>query len=320
MGRIFCGALLCLLLLAPDGARAADAALPPPAVERPPWYPQLVTSADVYGQSAQFNTGNPNNANTSNAHAYDVSVGARFGDYALIAFRGQEAWTNVFLTMAPQTIAVHSRSYGVRTRFAYGWVDWDTLASVGHNDNFTVIPGFFGGPPSVASWTGREWAVVSTVGAKVPLAFLVFEPRAGARVNLLHDAGYNTGGLFGFQVPAQVRSATTWLGQLKVGAPIHLDAFGILTPWIGGEVSRTNNPHPPLGYLTELTGMAGGHYVFNVPQSEGPGPFPGQTWRTASAGLRLDVTPSFTTEASAVWSGNDLGSWTAYHWSAKVKF
>jgi len=306
-------------MLAPDGARAADAAIPPP-VQRAPWYPQLVTSVDVYSQSAQFDTGNLNNAHTYGARAYDVSLGARFGDYFLVALRGQEAWTNVFLTLAPQTISVHSRSYGLRTRFAYAWFDWDTIASVGYNDNFTVIPGFFGGPPSSASWTGREWAVVSTVGAKVPVAFLVFEPRAGARVNLLHDAGYNTGGFFGVQVPEQVRSTTTWLGRLKIGAPIHLDEFGILTPWIGGEVSRTTNPHPPLGFLTELTGMAGGHYVLNVPQLEGPGPFPGQTWRTASAGLRLDVTPSFTMDASAVWSWNDLGNWRAYHWSAVVKF
>lgn len=321
MGRIWGAPLcLCLLLLAPVGAGAADAALPPPAAERPPWYPQLVTSVDVYGQTAQFNTGNLNNANTSSAHAYDVSVGARFGDYALVEFRGQEAWTNVFLTLAPQTISVHSRSYGLHTRFAYGWFDWDTIASVGYNDNATVIPGFFGGPSSFANWTGREWAVVSTVGAKVPLAFLVFEPRAGARVNLLHDAGYNTGGLFGVQVPEQVRSTTTWLGQLKVGAPIHLDAFGILTPWVGGEVSRTTNPHPPLGVLTDLTGMAGGHFVFNTPDQEGPGPFPAQTWRTASTGLRLEVTPSFSMDASATWSWNDLGTWMGYRWTAEVKF
>jgi hypothetical protein len=310
--------LVVLLLLAPHRAAAAELAVAPPP--SPWWFPQLVTSVDVYGQSGTFNTNNPNNAHLYGARAYDVSLGARFGDYALIAFRAQEAWTNVSLTLNPQTIDVHSRSYGIRTLFTYRWLDWDTTASVGYNDNSTVFPGFFGLPPSGAIWHGREWAVVSTVGAKVPVGFLVIEPRAGARVNLLHDQGFDTGGFAGFQVPEQVRSTTTWLGQAKISAPIHLDAMGILTPWVAGEISRTTNPHPPLGFLTEITGMAGGHYVFNVPESEGPGPFPAQTWRTASAGLRLDVTPSFTMDASAVWSWNDLGNWMAYHWTAAVRF
>jgi hypothetical protein len=221
--------------------------------------------------------------------------------------------------LAPQTISVHSRSYGVRTLFDYWWFDWDTTASVGFNDNSTVIPDFFGGPPTVAVWHGREWAVVSTVGAKVPVGFLVVEPRAGARVIALNDEGYSAGFFF---VPNQFRSTTTWLGQVKLSAPFHLDDRGILTPWISGEVSRTTNPHPPLGFLTELTGMAGGHYVFNLPQLEtaNGGPFPAQTWRTASAGLRLDVTPSFSMDASAVWSWNDLGNWMGYHWNATVRF
>jgi hypothetical protein len=304
-----------LLLLASEGARAAE-----PAAVRPWWYPELVTSVDVYGQSAQFNTGNLNTAHLYRAQAYDVSLGVRLGEHLMVAFRGQEAWTNVSLTLAPQTIDVHSRSYGVRTLLSYWWFDWDTTASVGFNDNSTSIPDFFGGPPMGAIWHGREWAVVSTVGATVPVGFLVVEPRAGARVNLLHDQGYDTGGIFGIVVPEQVRSTTTWLGQAKISAPIHLDQMGILTPWIGGEISRTTNPHPPLGFLTELTGMAGGHYVLNVPEQEGPGPFPAQTWRTASVGLRLDVTPSFTMDASAVWSWNDLGSWTAYQWGAVVRF
>jgi hypothetical protein len=316
IGRIGAVAFVVLLFLAPDGARAADQPVPPPLVSS--WYPQLVTSADVYGQSAQFNTGNLNNAHLYGARAYDVSLGVRFGDHLLIAFRGQEAWTNVSLTLQPQTISVHSRSYGVRTRVDVGPVDWDTIASVGFNDNFTSIPDPFGGPDSAAAWHGREWAVVSTLGVKLPVGFLVIEPRAGARVNLLHDEGY----LAGFTlVTEQVRSTTTWLGQTKISAPIRLDQFGTLTPWIAGEVSRTTNPHPPLGFLTDLTGMAGGHYVINSPAFlEGPGAFPAQTWRTASAGLRLDVTPSFTMDASAVWSSNDLGSWMGYHWSAAVKF
>ena len=309
-------AFVLVLLLAPLGARAAD--LP---VKAPPvlgaWYPQLVTSVDVYGQSGAFDTGNLNNAHLYHARAYDVSLGVRLFDHALIAFRGQEAWTDVSLTLAPQTISVHSRSYGIRTVFDYWWFDWDTTASVGFNDNSTVIPDAFGGPPTVAIWHGREWAVVSTVGAKVPVGFLVVEPRAGGRVNVLNDEGYSSGFFF---VPNQFRSTTTWLGQLKLSAPFHLDDRGILTPWVSGEVSRTTNPHPPLGFLTDLTGMAGGHYVFNVPELEGPGAFPAQTWRTASAGLRLDVTPSFVMDASAIWSSNDLGSWMGYHWMATVKF
>lgn len=301
-----------LLFLAPGGAGAQQAAVP-----RGDWYPQLVTSVDVYGQSGQFNTGNLNNAHLYGARAYDVALGVRLGEHLMIAFRGQEAWTNASLTLAPQTINVHSRSYGVRTLVDVGWFDWDTTASVGFNDNSTSIPDFFGGPPTIGIWHGREWAVVSTVGAKVPVGFLVVEPRAGARVNALHDEGYTAGFFF---VPDQFRSTTTWLGQAKISAPIHLDQYGILTPWIAGEVSRTNNPHPPLGFLTDLTGMAGGHYVFNVPELEGPGAFPGQTWRTASAGLRLDVTPSFIMDGSVTFSTNDLGSWLGYRWNAVVKF
>jgi hypothetical protein len=319
LSRIGGVVFVALLLATPECARAADAALVPAPV-RPAWYPELVTSVDVYGQSAKYDTGNLNNAHLYGARAVDVSLGVRFGEHLMVGFRTQEAWTNVSLTLAPQTIDVHSRSYGVHTLLSYGWFDWDTLASVGYNDNSTVIPGFFGGPPSTASWQGREWAVLSTVGAKVPVGFLIVEPRAGARVNLLHDDGYNTGGPFGISVPEQVRSTTTWLGQAKISAPIRLDQAGILTPWIGGEISRTTNPHPPLGVLTDLTGMAGGHYVLNVPEQEGPGPFPAQTWRTASVGLRLDVTPSFTMDASAVWSWNDLGSWMAYQWGAVVRF
>jgi hypothetical protein len=307
-----------LLLLAPVGARAADMPVKAPLLPTAPWY-QLVASVDVYGQSGAFDTGNFANAHLYHARAYDVQVGVRLFDHALIAFRGQEAWTDVSLTLAPQTIAVHSRSFGVHTVFDYWWFDWDTLASVGYNDNSTVIPGFFGAPPSGAIWHGSEYAVVSTVGAKVPIGFVVFEPRAGARVIHLHDDGYNDVAL-GLMIPEQMRSTITWLGQAKISAPFHLDDRGILTPWVSGEVSRTTNPHPPLGFLTDLTGMAGGHYVFNVPELEGPGPFPAQTWRTASAGLRLDITPSFSMDASAIWSWNDLGNWMGYHWNATVRF
>ena len=137
IGRIGAGAFVVLLFLAPDGARAADQPVPPPLVSS--WYPQLVTSVDVYGQSAQFNTGNLNNAHLYGARAYDVSLGVRLGEHLMIAFRGQEAWTNASLTLAPQTINVHSRSYGVRTLVNVGWFDWDTTASVGFNDNSTTI-------------------------------------------------------------------------------------------------------------------------------------------------------------------------------------
>jgi hypothetical protein len=315
IGRIVVFAYVVLLLLAPDGASAQQSAGP-----LAPFNLQLVTSVDGYGQSAKFNTGNPNNAHLYSAKAYDVSLGVRLGEHLLIAFRGQEAWTNVSLTLAPQTINVHSRSYGVRTRVDVGPFDWDTTASLGFNDNSTSIPDFFGGPPLGAIWHGREWAVVSTLGVKVPLGFLVVEPRGGARVNALHDDGYSTGGFFAIAVPGQFRSTTTWIGEAKISAPIRLDQFGTLTPWVSGEVSRTSNPHPPLGVLTDLTGMAGGHYVFNLPDLEGPGAFPGQTWRTASAGLRLDVSPSFTLDGMAVWSFNDLGSWQAYRFGATVRY
>ncbi len=307
-------ALMALWLLAPADAGAADAAIPLVSASS---YPQFVTAVDVYSQSAQYNTGNLFNDHLYRALAYDVTLGLQANEHFLIAFRGQEAWVNVFLPLAPQTIDVHSRSYGLRARFNWWWFDWDTTASLGFNDNSTSFPDIFGGPPTVANWTGREYAVVSTVGARVPLGFLVFEPRGGGRVNALNDDGYTAGFIM---LPAQFRSTTTWIGQAKISAPIHLDEFGILTPWVSGEVSRTTNPNPPLGVLTDLTGMAGGHYVINIPAFEGPGPFPGQTWRTASAGLRLDVTPSFYMDASAIWSWADLGNWRGYHWSAVVKF
>jgi autotransporter-like protein len=309
------GAVALVVLLATPVV-AADRLDAPPRQPEPFFVP--VVSAEGFGQTGRFDTGDLNTAHTFGTHGYDVSFGARLGRHLMIALRGQETWTDVELYLAPQTISVHSRSLGVRTRVEVGPVFWDTTASRGTNRNSTAI---FLGPgvaPAAAQWGGREWAVDSIVGGLFPLGPVFVEPFAGGRVNTLQDDGYTTDATG--TVPGQFRSTTTFRGGVKLGAPIRLDEVGTLTPWVRGEVSRTSNPHPPLGAVTDLTGMAGGHYVFALPQFESPGPFPGQTWRTVSAGVSLDVSPAYTLTASAVWSGNDLGSWLAYRLNAAIRF
>lgn len=148
---------------------------------------------------------------------------------------------------------------------------------------------------------------------------MVFEPLGGVRIVRLHDDGFTTTGIIPITVPAQSRSDTSWRAQGTLSAPIVLDQ-GTVTPWVAGEIRRSNNPHPPLGVLTDLTGMAGGHYILNVPELESPTPFPAQTWRSVSAGLRVDVAPSFFLAATGMWSFNDLGSWSGYKVNATVKF
>jgi hypothetical protein len=315
IGWIGAVSLVALLLFAPRAAEAQQVV--GPLIES---YPRLVTSAEGFGQTGRFDTGNLNTASTFSARGYNVSLGVRLGEHLMIALRGQESRTDVNLSLAAQSLSVRSRSYGVRTLVNVGPVVWDTTASQGFNDNSTTLPDFFGGPPLGAQWHGREWAVDTMLGLRLPVGFVVVEPLAGARVNVLHDDGYTTGGFLPITVPGQFRSTTTYRGEMKLSAPIRLDQFGTLTPWASGEVSRTTNPHPPIGFLTELTGMAGGHYVFNLPNLESPVPFPAQTWRTARAGLRLDVSPSFAMGGSAVWSWNDQGNWMAYRFDATVKF
>ena len=311
------GAVALIMLLAPRVFAADLLDKAPPRVE-PEWFFQPVVSAEGFGQTGRFDTGDFTTAHTFGTHGYDLSLGARLGRHLMIALRGQEAWTDVDLYLAPQTISVHSRSLGLRTRVEVGPVFWDTTASRANDENSTSIFLGAGTPPAVAQWSGHEWAVDSIVGAYVPVGPVFFEPFAGGRVNTLKDDGYTTDATG--TIPGQFRSTTTYRGGLRIGAPIHLDAFGILTPWVRAEVSRTTNPHPPLGVLTDLTDMAGGHYVFALPQFESPGPFPGQTWRTASAGLSLDVSPAYTLSTRVVWSGNDLGSWLAYTLDAKIRF
>jgi hypothetical protein len=315
IGRIVASVWVVLLVIAPRLAEAQQAggnALFP--------FAQVVTSAEGFGQTGRFDNGSLTTAHQFSTRAYNVSLGVRLGEHLMIALRGQESRTDVSLSLAPQNITVHSRSIGVRTLVNVGPVVWDTTASRATNDNSTELPDLFGGPPLGAAWHGREWAVDTALALRLPVSVFVVEPIAGARVNTLHDDGYITGGLLPLGVPGQFRSTTTYRGELKVSAPIRLDQFGTLTPWASGEVSRTTNPNPPLGVLTELTGMAGGHYVFNLPELESTVPFPSQTWRTARAGLRLDVSPSFAMGGGAVWSWNDQGNWMAYRFDATVKF
>jgi hypothetical protein len=287
-----------------------------PAVPPVPSYPQLFTALEGFGQTGHFDTGNVNTTNTFGVRGGGFQVGARVNEHLLIALRGQESWTNVSLTDLSQTISVRSQSVGLRMLVEFAPFAWDTTASYAFDDNSTIAIPLIG----TAQWQGREWAVDTALRAKLPVGFLLIEPALGARTNTLHDNGFATSGFFMVTVPPQARDTDTYRGELKIGAPVHLDRFGTLTPWASGEVSRTTNPHPPLGYLTDLTGMAGGHYVFNVPAAESPVPFPSQTWRTARGGFRLDVTPSFSVDALYVHSWNDLGSWNAYQLTAMVKF
>jgi len=287
-----------------------------PANPQPPSFLQLVTTLEGFGQTGHFDTGNPNTTNSFGARGVGVSVGTRLGEHLMIALRGQEAWTNVDLNQLPQTISVHSQSVGLRALVEFAPFAWDTTVSYAIDDNFTDLGPFFG----TAQWKGREWAVDTALRAKLPVAIFVVEPSLGARYNSLIDDGYTSNGLVAAFLPDQGRSTDTYRAALKIGVPIHLDQYGTLVPWIAGEESRTTNPHAPLGSLTDITGMAGGHYVFNLPDLESPVPFPAQTWRTASAGFRLDVTPSFFVDGEAVRSVNDLGSWTAYQLKATVKF
>src|SRR5262249_49310404 len=109
------GAVLFVVLMmfaAPQGAWAEQAPTAPSSLVS---YPQFFTSVDGYWQGGTFNTGSNTTAHASSARAFDASVGVRFNDYLLVALRGQEAVTNVNLTLAPQTIMVHSHSFGLRT-------------------------------------------------------------------------------------------------------------------------------------------------------------------------------------------------------------
>lgn len=304
-----------LSVLAPDIAGAQQVATPPAPV-----YPQVVTSVDGYWQSGKFDTGNINTAHRFDARAYDVSLGVRLTDYLMISLRGQEAWTDVNLTLVPQSINVHSQSVGLRAVVNVEPLVWDTTVSYAVNDNSTNIPDPFGNAPLTAQWHGREWALDSSVSLSVPVGIFVLEPLGGVRLISLDDDGYTTGGFLPLTVPAQTRTSTSFRGQGKISLPIRLDQYGTLTPWVSGEVRHTSEAHPPIGSLTDLTGMAGGHYVFNLANLEGPGPFPGRTWTTASGGLRLDISDSYTLGATAVWSFNDAGSWRGYWLNAIVRF
>ena len=312
------GAFASVVFAALTPAIAAEQRIPDPP---PLLYPQLVVSADGVWQNGRFDTGNPTTAHQFTARAYNVSLGARLGEHLLIALRGQESWTDVNLTLVPTQIHVHSQSYGVRTVVTFSPVVWDTTASAAIDNNSIFIPdptGFIG--PMAGVWHGREWALDSSLSARLAVGFLVFEPLGGVRVVKLHDEGFMTGGVFPVVVPPQNRSDTSYRAQGTVSAPIRLDQYGTLTPWVAGEYRRSNNPHPPIGSLTDLTGMAGGHYIFNLPFLESPGPFPHQVWRTASLGLRLDVSPSFTWAATGVWSRNDVGHWFGYRVNATIRF
>jgi hypothetical protein len=312
------GAFAFAVVLVATPAAAADVRVPEPPLAV---YPKLVTSFEGDYLTGQFDTGNPSSAHQFDSRAYNVSLGVRLNEHLLISARYQEAWTNANLSLVPQSLRVHSQSWGLRALVNVAPVVWDTTVSAGIDNNSTAISdpfGFF--PPLNAFWHGREWAVDSSVSARLPLGFLILEPLAGVRVVKLHDEGFTTDGFIPLTVPAQSRSDTSWRGQGTVSAPIRLDESGTLTPWASGEIRRSNNPHPALGVLTDLTGMAGGHYVFNLPFLESPVPFPAQTWKTASAGLRLDVSPSYFMAATTVWSFNDRGSWWGYRVNATVKF
>ena len=300
-------------------AAAADQGVPAPAPLA--FRPQLVTSIEGDYVSGRFDTGNPNTAHQFDTRAYNVFLGTQLGEHLLIGGRFQEAWTNANMSLVTQNQHVHSQSWGLRSLVTFQPVTWDTTVSAGIDNNSLSIAdpfGFF--PPMTAAWHGREWALDSALRARLPVGFLVFEPLGGVRVVKLHDEGFTTSGIIPLTVPAQSRSDTSWRARGTISAPIRLDQFGTLTPWVAGEIRRSNNPHPPLGVLTDLTGMAGGHYIFNTAFLEGPTAFPAQTWRTASAGMRLDVSPSFVLEATGVWNFNDLGRWWGYKANATVKF
>jgi hypothetical protein len=315
IGRMSACVVLLPCLLAAGAAAAADAQLPPPAPAPVPAY-RLITSVEGFGQTGHFDTGIAATNNTFGLRGFGVSVGGQLGEHLMLALRGQEAWTKVGLTLAPQDISVRSQSVGARALVEFAPFAWDTTVSYAFDDNQTIYMPLIG----TAQWKGTEWAIDTVLRARLPVAVFEVEPLLGARINSLHDFGYATSGFFQVVLPEQTRSTNTYRAALKIGVPIHLDQYGTFTPWIGGEESRTTNPHGPLGYLTELTGMAGGHYVFNTSDQEGPVPFPAQTWRTVRAGFHFDVMPQFTVDAEAVHAINDLGSWTAYRMQAVIRF
>ncbi len=313
MSACTCMVLMTWLL----AATFAHAQMPTKAEPVTPVAPyQLITSVEGFGQSGHFDTGDPSTNNLFSLRGYGVSVGSRLGEHLMLALRGQEAWTNVNLNLGSQTLSVRSQSVGLRALVEFAPFAWDTTVSYAFDDNQTLYIPLIG----TAQWKGTEWAIDTVLRAKLPVAIFEVEPLVGARINSLHDFGYTTSGFFPVVLPEQTRSTDTYRAALKIGVPIHLDQYGTITPWIAGEESRTTNPHPPIGYLTDLTGMAGGHYVFNLPNLENPTPFPAQTWRTVSAGLHLDVMPQFSVDAEAVRAVNDLGSWTAYRLLAVIRF
>jgi hypothetical protein len=306
--------------MAAGSAVAADQPLP--ATEPPvPFAPRLVTSLEGDYLKGHYDTGNAFSAHQFDSRAANVFLGVDFGRYLLLGLRYQEAWTHVNMSLVSQSQKTQSQSWGLRAAVKLDPFVWDTTVSSGidHNAISIIDPtGFF--PPMNATWSGREWAVDSALSARLALGAVVFEPLGGVRTVKLHDDGYTTDGIIAAMLPPQSRSDTSLRAKATLSVPVQLDQFGTFTPWIAGELRRSRNPHPPIGVLTDLTGMAGGHYILNLPFLESPTPFPAQTWRSLSGGLRLDVSPSFYLAATGEWSVNALGHWEGYKVSATVKF